>query len=238
MDIENIKKKIKKLLALSADNPNDAESYAAMQKAQELMAQYKLEQLDLPEDKKQECVQVKTTLCYGSRGSDQYINDLASIVADNFCCVNYISTPRGSRTHYICLMGNKDDVSIAQEVLYTANMCIIRGYNKVWKEMCAKYMIDYIPAKYFNPMKLGYTEGYLAGLRYALESQKEKHQEWGLVLVVPQEAQDYLGGLEKVSHDNGIISDPEYYYKGYEDGRSFNLNKKIDDKDAVGKLTE
>lgn len=231
MNIDNIKSKIKKLLALSEDNPSDAESYVALQKAQELMALYKLEQKDISEEyRNQECVKVKTTLSYGTRSSDHYLDDLAGIIANNFCCVNYISTPRGSRTHYVCFMGMKDDVDIAQEVIHTANMQIIRGYNRVYNEVCKEHNITYLPAKYFNPLKTGYIEGYLAGLKHALESQKEKHQEWGLVLVTPKEAQDYMSNLKSVDFGGTIYVDNTYYDKGYTDGSNFNLNKKIDNK--------
>lgn len=234
MDIENIKNKIKKLLALSQDNPSDAESYVALQKAQELMAQYKLEHHDIADDKKdQECVQVTTTLSYSKRSSDHYLDDLARVIADNFCCINYLSTRSRTSTYYICFMGLKDDVDIAQEVLHTANMQIIRGYNKLYKEVCKEHDITYLPAHIFNPLKVGYTEGYIDGLKEALESQKEKHQEWGLVLVTPKEAQDYkvsLEGIDTTGSASNVMS-MRYYDAGYTDGRNFNLNKKIDNKE-------
>jgi len=231
MSIENIKDKIRKLLALSADNPSEAESYSALQKAQELMARYKIEAGEVsPEDaKKQECVQRKTTLKYTTRSSDHYLNDLAAVIARNFCCINYISTPHGTQSHYICFMGLKDDVDIAEEVLHAANTYIIKGYNRVYREACQEYDLDYLPAKYFNPLKTGYIDGYLDGLKDALEAQKEKNQEWGLVLVVPQEAQDFKINLNKVDFGLGAgnFTDRSYYDKGYEDGNSFQTHKRL-----------
>lgn len=231
MSIEDIKEKIRKLLALSEDNPSDAEGYEAYKKAQELMVQYKLEQQDIHENKKKECIRRKTVVKYGTRSSDHYINDLATVIAQNFCCINYVSTPHGTQSHYICFMGEKDDVDIAEEVLATAVSNIIRGYDKVYKDVCREHSMDYIPAKYFNPIKTGYTDGYVAGLSDALEAQKSQNQEWGLVLVVPQEAQDFLADLTKVDFSLGgsRIIDRSYYNEGYEDGRNFQLNKKIGD---------
>lgn len=230
-DIESIKSKIKKLLALSEDNPSEAESYAALQKAQELMAQYKLEMIDIKDvdDKKKLCIKKKTTVSFGTRSSDHYRTDLADIIAENFCCIHYMSTPRGSRTHYISFMGMEDDVAIAEEVLIAADMAIIRGYNKVYKELYETvYDYNYIPARIFNPIKKGYIDGYLKGLREALESQKEKHEEWGLVLVVPQEAKDYLSGLKGADFGSDSRSNRSYFSDGYRDGKNFNLNKKIE----------
>lgn len=228
MDIESVKSKIKKLLALSQDNKNDDESYAALQKAQELMAKYKLENNDISdEDKKQECIHKKTILGYGTRSSDHYLNDLATVIADNFCCVNYISTPRGSRTHYISFMGMEEDVEISAEALYTANNAIVKGYNRIYREVCRDQGIDYLPTKYFNPLKVGYIEGYIAGLKKAFEDQKAKHQEWGLVLVVPEEAKEFMSNLESANFNTYINPSAVYYAQGYEDGKNFHLKDKL-----------
>ena len=230
MDVETIKSKIKKLLTLAEDGNNDHESYAAFQRAQELMAKYKLEQKDISKNKEtRECIRKKTSACYGTRSSDHYLDNLADVIAENFCCVNYISTPRGTQTHHIWFMGLEEDVAICEEVLYAANCAIIRGYNKLYNELSRAYN-TYIPAKFFNPKKIGYTLGYIAGLKEALESQKEEHQEWGLVMVAPKEAQDFISKLKGVSFGASEQSvSYGYYDRGYEDGKHFHLNKKIAD---------
>lgn len=232
MNIEQIKDKIKKLLALSEDNPSDAEGFSAMQKAQELMAKYKLEMADVSdkEDVPRKCIKENTHVSYGTRSSDHYLNELAGIIADNFCCINYISTPRGSRTHNICFMGYEEDVAIAIEVLHTANRAIIKGYNRVYKSLQEDYGMDYVPAYYFNPAKVGYIDGYLEGLKKALEDQKEQNQEWGLVLVTPKEAQDFLDGLTHATFGGVTKVDKSYYQEGYNDGTNFQLNKKLDNR--------
>lgn len=234
MDIktEKIVDKIKKLLKLSENNPSQEESYAAFQKAQALMVEYKLSQSDITDKdqvKEKKCIRKKINLSYGTRSSDHYIYDLACIVAANFCCITCISTPRGSRTHYIMLMGLEDDVAIAEEIMYAANAQIIRGYNKVYKEESYWYSDGYVPAKVFNPLKVGYVQGYLTGLKKALETQRNAHQEeWGLVLVTPKEAKDYLAKLEGRDTGSDCRSDLSYYATGYKDGSNFNMNKKLD----------
>lgn len=228
MELNEVKAKIKKLLTLSEDGANDHESYVALMKAQELMAKYKLNKSDISDEEKKQCIHRKTTAHYSTRSSDYYLNELAIIIAENFCCVNYVSTPHKSRTHYVCFMGMEEDVDIAEEVFHAANAAIIRGYNRVYKDLCREYDITYVPAEYFNPAKTGYIEGYLAGLKIALDSQKEQHQEWGLVLVAPQEAQNFINGLESRNFRHTILVDNTYYEEGYNDGINFHLNKKLD----------
>lgn len=238
MDINSIKEKIRKLLNLSGDNPSDAESFSALQKAQELMAMYKIERGDISDEEQKKCVKKKTMLSYGTRSSDHYIADLAEIIADNFCCIYYMSTVRGSRTHTICFMGMEDDVEIATEVLYVANRYIVQGYNRVYKDLSREYGADYVPAKYFNPAKTGYIKGYLKGLKLALESQKEKNQEWGLVLVVPQEAKNFFDSLNHVSYNPTCHTDHTYFNQGFNDGTQFHLDDKIGNRESSGNLTQ
>lgn len=232
MDIktEKIVDKIKKLLKLSENNPSEEEAYTAFQRAQALMVEYKLSMADVKDEdiKERKCIRKKINLSYGTRSSDHYLTDLAEIVAENFCCVYAISTPRGSRTHYIVFMGFEDDVAIAEEVMYAANLQIIKGYNKVYKEESKWYFDGYVPAKRFNPLKIGYIQGYLAGLKKALETQRDAHQEeWGLVLVTPKEAKDYVAGLKSVDFGSDCHANLSYYSEGYNDGSKFNMNKKL-----------
>lgn len=227
MDKEVMKGKIKKLLALAGNNPSDEESYSALMKAQALMAQYKIEEGEISQDKKEECVTVETRFRYSNGSSDTYLSKLASILADNFCCVNYVSKCYGSKSRNICFMGLKKDVDTIIEAMTIANDAIYRGYNKVYKKMCKEYHVDSIPARIFNPAKVGYIKGYLRGLKEVLDAQKEQIQEWGLVLVAPQEAKDFLEGLSTFSVKS-ISANDTYYDEGYNDGKKFNMNKKLD----------
>ena len=104
------------------------------------------------------------------------------------------------------------------------------------KNVVSGNYLDYIPAKYFNPAKQGYVEGYLAGLSAALESQKDKHQEWGLVLVAPQEAKDFVDNLKKVGYSRVTLVDNTYYDEGYNDGINFQLNNKLNTSEINGVL--
>lgn len=231
MDKESMISKIKKLLALAGNNPSDEESYSALQKAQQLMVEYKISEGEIVDEKKEECVTLRTGFSYGSRSSDYYLSELARIIADNFCCIHFLSRRHGTKTNRICFMGLESDVNVANEVMTLANMAIIRGYNRVYRDMLKKDNVDYIPARYFNPAKEGYIEGYLEGLKYALDSQKEKNQEWGLVLVAPEEAQKFLEKLNPFQSNHVRYINRSYHDEGYKDGSSFNLNKKLENDD-------
>lgn len=238
MKDESIINKIRKLLDLSKSSDYENESYVAFQKAQELMVKYKLSETDIsPEEvQKQVCVQVRTPFSYSTRSSDHYIDILAKIIAENFCCIEYIGTMPGSQTHYVYFMGMQEDVSICIEAMNIADRVIKKGYNKVYKKLSESYGASYVPAKVFNPYKIGYVKGYLAGLQSAFDKQKQEHPEYAIVLVAPQEAQDYIGGLETVAYSNPHGTNPYFYNDGYKDGASFQLNKKIDMNNVEGHL--
>ena len=232
MDKERIKEKIKKLMTLAEDGSNDSESYSALEKAQKLMAEYKIEADEIKDpDEKKECVVLKTRFSFSTRSSDTYLSHLADIIADNFCCVTFFRRIGHQQKRSVCFMGYEEDVLIAEKVMSVANACIYKGYNRVYKDMCKKYDVSSIPARYFNPAKEGYIKGYLKGLKEVFDRQKEKNQEWGLVLVAPQEATDYIGGLTAVDISARRVISTTYNEIGYNDGKSFVVNEQIDHKE-------
>lgn len=224
---EKIVGKIKKLLALSQSD-NDHESHAALAMAQKLMAEYKISEKDVADTKKRECVTKKTAYYFTTGGKSTYITDLADIIANNFCCINFFRYNRGSKKKFICFMGLDGDVDLCEEAMNVALNAITSGYNKVWKSLQEEYEMSYIPTSIWNPAKKGYIEGYLKGLSDVFEEQKKEHQEWGLVLVVPKEAEDFAASLKGFDVHKGYTPmNYSYYDEGYQEGRRFNMNKKI-----------
>lgn len=221
-----IVEKIRKLLALSGSD-NDHESQAALAMAQKLMMEYKISEKDISDSEPKKCVQKKTSHYFTNGAANVYVESLASIIADNFCCINYFSTHKGKRKKYICFMGLEEDVALCEEAMNVAMAAIYAGYNRVWKSMQNEWGIDYIPTSIWNPAKRGYIEGYLAGLKEVFREQRAAHQEWGLVLVVPPEAEKFADSLNKFSIHDSVRSNYVYYSDGYADGKNFNMNKKI-----------
>ena len=74
-----------------------------------------------------------------------------------------------------------------------------------------------------------YADGFVKGLEMAFEEQKEQHQEWGLVVVKPQEVQDYEKSMGSKSVKTKQSSfDPLAYLRGQMDGKNFNARKVLE----------
>ena len=87
--MEKILNKIKNLLDLANNNPNENEAIAAALKAQELMAKYDIE-LDQLDDKKETREIVKEVYRQsGKHEMKRWKIGLASIIAENFRCKVY-----------------------------------------------------------------------------------------------------------------------------------------------------
>lgn len=226
MDREKAMDKIKKLLALSGSD-NDHESHVALAMAQKLMMEFKIQEKELAEGEEKKCVTKKTAFYFTRGNVNTYVSDLADIIADNFCCVNFFTTRKGIRKNFISFMGLEDDVALCEEAMITAMNAISEGCNRAWKEIKKKYDLSYIPAGIWNPAMTGYIRGYLTGLSDIFEEQKAAHQEWGLVLVVPPEAEEFRANLESITLNRPDDISYNYYNEGYEDGKKFNMNKKI-----------
>ena len=98
--------KIKKLLAL-AQSDNEAEAISASLMAQKLLAKNHLTMHDIDgthgeEEPVEDCYFVT------DEGKDKFKYDLASIVADNFCCKTYF------KAHYIHFRGYRVDIIAAR----------------------------------------------------------------------------------------------------------------------------
>lgn len=223
--MDNVKEKIMKLLAKAGENPNDNETICAMAKAQELMAKYKISESEVIGSKKGGIVNRMTQFSYATGSSNHYIRSLADIIAKNFCCMFYINTQSGHSTHYISFIGTEEDVSLCEQLMFTADQSIRRGCKKIQDTLKKLTGAKYIPAKFYNPYKVGYTMGFVNGLKTVLENQVKEHEEWGIILSVPNEAKNFIGGLKCV--DTGSESGNDYFYcDGYSDGSNF-MNKKV-----------
>ena len=212
----DIKDKIKKLLSL-ATSPNENEARDALLKAKELMAKNKMTEDDFREDQKLvkiTCDEVSWTTDSG----DIWMTSLCSLLADNYCCSASWSTPRGCRTHTLVIAGLEDDAKICCEVIKYAvgfvngKIKIISRKNPATAEASAK----------------SYAKGFVLGMEMAFEDQKEENPEWALVVVKPQEVQDYESNLGSRSVKTKRTDfDPLAYMRGQKDGQEFNKTKAL-----------
>ena len=145
--IEEVMKKIEKLLALSKSD-NEHEAISASLHAQKLLAKYNLSLQDVAgEEKDEEIVECRADVEKGNR----WKYNLAEVVARNYCCKVYYT---GSDT--VVFRSYKDKTLIARRVyMYLYNVCkrLGRQYEK-------EKRLEYGTAKgIYNSFCLGFVSG-------------------------------------------------------------------------------
>ena len=221
---QDIRDKIAKLLAL-ADSPSEAEARATLLKARELMAKHKLR----PEEiKKAENVKViKETIGVSCTGmTDPWMANLAAVIAGHYCCCSYRQTFKGKKTKHIGLVGLEDDFAICKTVVLYAIDCIQSAKKEIAAENKGPQKSD------IRKMCNAYGWGFVYGLQQAFKEQDQEHQEWGLVLVVPQRVTDVMNRMGKPSSFGhaDFSSDWQKHYgsRGYDDGRKFDPTTRLE----------
>ena len=132
-DLETIKKRIKKLLALSK-SPNENEAMAALQKAQELMEAYRITEA--------ECVYASQTVKATKRES-AWRSTLANTVASLYACEALRDVSSGQMIFY----GESFDAFMAKEMY---------GYlSKTIDRMVKQNVRKRNRLKYKNPYRFG-----------------------------------------------------------------------------------
>lgn len=215
------KEKIKKLLAL-AQSPNEHEAKAALLKARELMAEHKLSELDVQKQA------VKDIIVEGIQASTRYnpwLVNLSGIIGQNYCCKAYRQRNFGKQLNMIGFVGLEDDVEICVQVFRYAVDCVMSKLKEIKKEN------DVYSAKYRKQLCDSYGYGFLLGVAKAFEKQQEEKAEqgWGLVMVMPQEVEEYTQDFRKETFDKKIEEriKGDGFLQGYRDGQKFNPTKRI-----------
>lgn len=219
----NIKDKIAKLLAL-AGSPEPEEAKAALLKAREMMAKYKLRPEEFQEAEKngkviQEFVGVSCTVFW-----DPWVADLAAFIAAHYCCKTFSFQERGKQTIKIGFIGLKDDFEVCKQIfLYARDCANAAGMDEITQG-------PYVPPNECRKNLIAYGYGFAAGVDKALKEQEVKHPEWGLVLKTPQSVLDAaarIGEPRSLGHTpKGALID-QYKYLGYYEGMGFDPARRI-----------
>ena len=198
--------KIKKLMALSENNPSQEEALSAALMAQKLMAKYRISEDETLEEIKEDDV-------IDSVFSDQKHNShllswrkqLAVIVARNFCCKCYI------RKQDIVFRGYKQDAEVALSVylyLYTVgNRLGTKAYFEALEKTGSGRGV-------YN----SFVSGFLKGINEGLSVQCT-----ALMLIVPQAVEDEFRQFSanfKSSTTKLIVTDQELFEKGRIEGKN------------------
>ena len=219
--MSEINEKIKKLLRLSKSD-NEYESKLALARARKLMAEYRLDIKDFDDTNKK--VIEKVTDMYFTGYKNTYRLHLANAIAERYCCANYISSKKGSTRRYIALMGYEEDIMVVENLLKYADSCIDNWFSIKKKD-------DYLGCsnEYLNGLKNDYGMGFAEGLSVLLDEQMkcEENQEWGLVMVVPEEATKYVESLRTSGIKVNSSGSNNARIKGYTDGYNTKLNNQL-----------
>ena len=218
--MSEINEKIKKLLRLSKSD-NEYEARLALARARKLMAEYKLDIKDFDDTNKK--VIKKVTDMYFTGYKNTYRLHLVNAIAERYCCANYLSSKKGSSKRYIALMGYEEDIMVVENLLKYADSCIDNWFSIKKAEYlgCSN--------KYLNGIKNDYGRGFAEGLSALLDEQMkcEENQEWGLVMVVPEEATKYVESLRTSGIKVNSSGSNNARIKGYTDGYNTKLNNQL-----------
>ena len=185
--IEEVIRKVQKLLALAdqSRNPSEAEAIAASMQAQKLLAKYNLEIAVITgEEKKEEIEQVIADVGTGNK----WKYTLANAIADSYCCKCYYHG-----AEMIVFYGYQSDVLIARRVfmyLFKVGNSLATKYVKARRDSG-----EYRTQGLYN----SFCSGFCAGVRSELQKNCT-----ALMLVTPQaviESFDkYSESFKKVDH--------------------------------------
>ena len=85
-------------------------------------------------------------------------------------------------------------------------------------------------AKALREMCNSYGWGFCRGLSAAFQRQEAEHQEWGLVMVVPQAVEDAVSKMKRSSYKISSTSsmNRQYAAMGYADGQEFDMRRRLE----------
>lgn len=222
---KDYKSKIRKLLAL-AESPVEAEAKAALLKARQLMAEHKLREEDCKEPEK---LKVKKALvgvtC--TKRLNGWMVDLSAIIAESHCCTAFRSKRYGMQTVEIGFIGFEDDFEVCERIFKYAVDCVLAHCKAMRKEYR-----DIYTGKHLGKMCDAYGYGFARGVSELFERQTQENQEWGLVLVIPQEVKDMAAEIGEGSAFKEVtapehMSELQAMREGYEDGQEFDPAKRL-----------
>lgn len=225
------REKIAMLLAL-AQSPVEAEAKAALLKARELMAKYKLSMDDVAQADQSKVVDKEIGLSSTTQ-STPWAASLASTIAQHYSCKSYITRARGKKTVQIGLVGLEDDFRICRLAILYAHDCVVSRCNRIKKQYRGSYSAEAI-----RQMCHSYGWGFYNGLRAAFDAQTEDHPEWALVLAVPKAVSDALASMETktVSYAKPDCQkwNVQFAAQGYADGQKFDMGHRLEAPEKKG----
>lgn len=219
------REKIAMLLAL-ATSPVEAEAKAALLKARELMAKYKLSMDDVAQAEESKVVDKEIGLSSTTQSTPWAVS-LASTIAKHYSCKSYITREWGKKTVQIGLVGLEDDFRICRLAILYAHDCVVSRCDRIKKQHRGSHSAEDI-----RQMCHSYGWGFYNGLRAAFDAQTEEHPEWGLALAVPKAVSDALACMETktvtYAKPDRQKWNGQFGAQGYADGQKFDMSHRLE----------
>ena len=212
-----IKEKIAKLLALSA-SPNEKEAQAALLKARELMAKHKLRPEECREGQADKVVR-QTIGVECTKMTDAWVLELGAIIGNRYCCRAYRQRAKRAKKVMLGFVGLEDDFEVCRRIYLYAYECV----KARCRDIQSRHR-DWSTGTELQEMCNAYGWGFCSGLNAAFQEQEKEHQEWGLVLVVPQAVEDAMSRMGKPTPYGKANVDgwrAKYANAGYAEGKKF-----------------
>ena len=178
------------------------------------------EDIEPQENKKviQECVGVTCT-----KLSSPWTVYLSTLIAAHYCCRPYRSSVHGSKVSEIGFIGMEDDFKLCKLAFLYAYDCVASRCRQIRTQKG-------YPAKALREMCNSYGWGFCRGLSAAFQKQEAEHQEWGLVMVVPQVVEDAVSKMKRSNYKVSSKSsmNRQYAAMGYADGQEFDMRRRLE----------
>lgn len=210
---KSIIEKIKKVMALAENNPNQNEAIAAALKAQEMMAKFHIKEEDLGIELKED--NIDKLECVLSGKAQKWRLQLAITLAKNFRCKIYLTD--GNVTFY----GYEEDIKICSEVFRSLYSIGVKLSDKEKREARKKYGTA-------TGVRNSFCIGFVQGIQSELEKQCT-----ALMIVVPKEVNDKYDEMFKNKKSRTVsasvsANDFRMYNKGFECGKDAIRSKGIE----------
>lgn len=196
--------KIKKVMALAENNPNENEAIAAALKAQKLMAEYHIEEKELGLEITERNIE---SVCCAVEGKTQkWKIRLGMVLAKNFRCKCYLYGKE------VTFYGFSEDVQICREVFYAMYNIGVKLSDKKKREVRKQTGTA-------KNVRNTFCMGFVDGIKSELEKQCT-----ALMIIVPKEVNDKFKieieqCSKKTSTRVAVKGSANIYYDGFNSGK-------------------
>jgi len=219
LETEKQIERVRKLLQMVENNgATKDEAQTAMIMAQELMAKYHLDMLQVEGGKEEEVLE--TIAKHAGKEVEYVLYPILQVIAKNFRClvVGEWTYTKGHRDRRLRIIGLEMDTKVVGAVYNLA-------YQTFWLEFM-EFSFENIQGKRtkgkVEDCKKAFAQGFAVGLkRIFLASTNKNSAVKALMVVTPKKVMDYMAGLNTKMSKGPILTNPAAYSNGCKAGKDF-----------------